>query len=496
MSPVLLCLLPVWLPLWLSSPTPCAAFWNVQTENGAAEVVDHDSGTHNREADTPVEYGVDVSFPMHHHQVSNNYAWLPHNTDSSVPTPPEYRDMSVQPLGNMQARYDTFLQECVEYYGKKGERCVSTEQDRIAMSLRQPQSMQNYTELGYKKIRAPEAVYKLIREFWDRNNKEQKMEQWGVGNTYTNNWKAPTYMVSVEDKGLRGGGYVLKQKIWDAARDTIQEWTGEELTQCSLYGIRVYKHGAVLAPHVDRLPLVSSAIINVASEVDEPWPLEVIGHDGRAQNVTMEPGDMVLYESHSVIHGRPFPLKGWVANLFVHFEPTGHSLRHSADVEDLGQKDVHERYKDALARGFGGHENENSGLPPYLLPGTPEENHWRKQHPSGHKSQQKSFATGTTTAHVAAQKGSLGELKAEINRKKDAIHARDENGWTPLHEGARSGHLDIVKYLVELGADVNATTSSGGGTALWWAKETFGAEGNPVIDFLESMGALNAGPEL
>jgi hypothetical protein len=32
-------------------------------------------------------------------------------------------------------------------------------------------------------------------------------------------------------------------------------------------------------------------------------PLEVIGHDGKAHNVTMEPGDLVLYESHSVIHG-------------------------------------------------------------------------------------------------------------------------------------------------------------------------------------------------
>lgn len=109
----------------------------------------------------------------------------------------------------------------------------------------------------------------------------------------TNNWVAPTYMVSVEDKSLRGGGYKLKQAIWNAAHDTIAEWTQQDLTQCSLYGIRVYKSGAVLATHVDRLPLVSSAIINVAQDVDEPWPLEVIGHDGVAYNVTMEPGDMV-----------------------------------------------------------------------------------------------------------------------------------------------------------------------------------------------------------
>lgn len=30
----------------------------------------------------------------------------------------------------------------------------------------------------------------------------------------------------------------------------ISEWTGQELTPTSLYGIRVYKDGAVLAPHV------------------------------------------------------------------------------------------------------------------------------------------------------------------------------------------------------------------------------------------------------
>jgi len=78
-------------------------------------------------------------------------------------------------------------------------------------------------------------------------------------------------MVSVENTGLRGGGAGLKAAIWNAARETIQEWTGEELTECSLYGIRVYTEGSVLSPHVDRLPLVSSAIINVAQDVDEPW---------------------------------------------------------------------------------------------------------------------------------------------------------------------------------------------------------------------------------
>lgn len=63
-------------------------------------------------------------------------------------------------------------------------------------------------------------------------------------------------------------------------RPTIEEWTGMKLQQTSLYGIRVYTEGAILAPHVDRLPLVSSCIINVAQDVEEPWLLEVYDRHG------------------------------------------------------------------------------------------------------------------------------------------------------------------------------------------------------------------------
>jgi prolyl 4-hydroxylase len=56
--------------------------------------------------------------------------------------------------------------------------------------------------------------------------------------------------------------------------------------------------------------LVSSCIIQVAQDLNEDWPIEVYSHDGKAHNVTMKPGEMVLYESHTVLHGRPFPLNG------------------------------------------------------------------------------------------------------------------------------------------------------------------------------------------
>jgi prolyl 4-hydroxylase len=257
---------------------------------------------------------------MHHMKVSDNYPWLPHNHDNaSLPVPDKYKEMPIQPLGNKQKFYDDYVQGCVEYYGKKkGNRCYANERERITMNLRQPKSMVNYTSLGYTKMKAPPEVFELIRNFWERNKHNQKDEDWPIGNTYVNHWDNPSKIVSVEDTSLKGGGSVLKQHIWNAARDTISAWTGQQLAECSLYGIRVYKEGAMLAPHVDRLPLVASAIINVDQDVDEPWPLEVIGHSGHAVNITMEPGDLVLYESHSVIHGRQFPLKGrFMANIFV-----------------------------------------------------------------------------------------------------------------------------------------------------------------------------------
>jgi hypothetical protein len=134
-------------------------------------------------------------------------------------------------------------------------------------------------------------LWDLINDYWQKNKDKKVIEEWGMGNVYTNNWAAPTYMVSVENTGLRGGGMRMKEKIWEAARPTIEQWTGMKLQPSSLYGIRVYTEGAILAPHVDRLPLVSSCIINVDQDVDEPWMLEVYDRHDRAVNVTMEVRD-------------------------------------------------------------------------------------------------------------------------------------------------------------------------------------------------------------
>jgi hypothetical protein len=107
-------------------------------------------------------------------KVSTNYPWLPHNLDKSLPVPEEYKDMPIQPLGDIQSRYDTFMQGCYDHYektgkGGKGKACWQTENDRQAMNLRQPKSMYNYTSTGFTKIRAPDNVFALLKNFWEAN---------------------------------------------------------------------------------------------------------------------------------------------------------------------------------------------------------------------------------------------------------------------------------------------------------------------------------------
>eukprot|EP00571_Detonula_confervacea_P012213 CAMPEP_0172297392 /NCGR_PEP_ID=MMETSP1058-20130122/432_1 /TAXON_ID=83371 /ORGANISM="Detonula confervacea, Strain CCMP 353" /LENGTH=525 /DNA_ID=CAMNT_0013006541 /DNA_START=229 /DNA_END=1809 /DNA_ORIENTATION=+ len=502
--------------LLATTTTSALSLWGSDTKTASAESESSSSSNNNyhQQPSDPLPgqdvnalgqptYGVDVSFPIHHQKLSDNYAWLPHNVDpENNPTPPEYEGKNVQYLGNKQQEYDEFMKGCEAHYGgghgRSSSACYTTERDRVEMSFRQPAGMQNYTELGFKKIRAPKEVWDRVKKFWDENKDEKnwQAENWPKGNTYTNHWQAPTYMVSVEDTRLRGAGVNIKRKVWHAAKDTMEEWTGHQVTECSLYGIRVYTEGSILATHVDRMPLVSSAILNVAQDVDEPWPIEVYAHDGKAYNVTMEPGDMVLYESHSVLHGRPFPLKGrFYANIFIHFEPTGHSLRHDAHEAALeaakGAQDKHPH---------GGHELDASdGLPSYIKRGSVEEERWFRTHPKNTKTKNKrttSFTTGSTPAHKAAQDGDAKQLAEVIDSLGHLLDAKDANGWTPLHEGARAGHEDVVKLLVDRGANLNQRTREGKGeTPLYWSIQENGAD-HPVSQLLVSLGALSIGPDL
>jgi ankyrin repeat protein len=68
-------------------------------------------------------------------------------------------------------------------------------------------------------------------------------------------------------------------------------------------------------------------------------------------------------------------------------------------------------------------------------------------------------------AHRHAPNGWLPSIKFLIEEVGADVNARDYNGFTPLHNAAARGDVELITYLVEQGADVRALTRKGETTA-------------------------------
>ncbi len=77
---------------------------------------------------------------------------------------------------------------------------------------------------------------------------------------------------------------------------------------------------------------------------------------------------------------------------------------------------------------------------------------------------------------TATERGDLAAVKARL-ATGDPVDARNDRGWTPLMTAAKAGNPEMVKFLIEKGADVNAkSTSVTGSTVL-----SFAAEGSNLV---------------
>lgn len=76
----------------------------------------------------------------------------------------------------------------------------------------------------------------------------------------------------------------------------------------------------------------------------------------------------------------------------------------------------------------------------------------------------------------ACEQGDL-ELVKEICKVPRHINDKNDKGWTPLIVATYNGHMDIVKYLLSVGADIYDTNYNGT-NLLMYAKEPFLRTGN------------------
>mmetsp|Transcript_20213 Transcript_20213/g.47339 ORF Transcript_20213/g.47339 Transcript_20213/m.47339 type:complete len:429 (-) Transcript_20213:1610-2896(-) len=356
-----------------------------------------------------------------------------------------------------QLLYDDFIKKCDVATAKGDGVCSRNDNFRHRMNREQPGSVYNFTKHGYAKMKVPTDLYDLIKEHFDKYRDLAEIE-WKEYNVYHNMWESPPTIIDINNESS-GGSLSLTSVIEEKVKPILEEWTGQKLSPVSTYGIRMYHNGSILAPHVDRMPLITSVIIQVDQDIDVPWPLEVYGHDGVATNVTMEPGDMVLYESHSVIHGRPFPMVGnFFANCFIHFEPY-------EPIEGESSYDP------------------KSGVPPYVVPGSVWEAEWKKQNPDGWKGRE--LTVPLAKFRAAAGQGNSLLFKSMMKLYPEMIDNADDNGWTVLHEAARGGSVEIVKLILEQGVDKDLLTKAG------ISPLNIALEHHELVKYFESIGAKN-----
>ena len=210
----------------------------------------------------------------------------------------------------------------------KGEKYIITkwfrerDSDDIPAKLMLHRQLPVWTSQGFFKTRMPYPLYEYLKEIYYRGGDRMKLEDRnGLENYIYHHTRAPdkdesiTYVMELQDQE--------KEYVERSLQPQLESWVGLPLEMTSTYGIRIYTRGAVLKPHVDRYQThIVSAILNIAQDVEKPWPLTIQDHQSREHVVYLEPGEIIFYESSRLIHGRPYPLEGErFANVFVHAKP-------------------------------------------------------------------------------------------------------------------------------------------------------------------------------
>ena len=176
-----------------------------------------------------------------------------------------------------------------------------------------------FTIDGYAKQTIPTEVYDILRQFYADNQHTRISEgQWEDMEPAINTNTVQTSVIPLTED--------IKKKVSDALLNKMESWCKCKLETTAFYGIREYYHGNILRMHVDNVKThVISSILLIHKDLNQghDWNLEIVDFKGNRQNITLNEGEMLLYESATLIHGRPLPYDGAIfANCFLHYMPT------------------------------------------------------------------------------------------------------------------------------------------------------------------------------
>jgi len=176
------------------------------------------------------------------------------------------------------------------------------------------------TKDGYGLIDMPPGLHELLLDFKRDGEPSGKFQERWIDRQ--NNFVFPTHMIDLNypPPTCRRD---TRRAVTAMVQDVLEKWAGQRLQATAIYGIRIYPRHSMMLNHVDRAGThIVSAILNVAQEGEAGWPLELIHEDGEMLEAYIQPGQMLMYEGHRVLHGRPMRYEGdMFANVFIHFKP-------------------------------------------------------------------------------------------------------------------------------------------------------------------------------
>jgi len=185
-----------------------------------------------------------------------------------------------------------------------------------------PPIIPRMTDSGFLLIDMPKLLHRKLLQFWEDYKHRKSIESFTDSYTIINWFHSDPKMVSL---GLNA------RKKNDIATNEVKElvamWARvpvDDLVLTSFYGMREYHAGNYLRNHVDRS---STHVLSVILQIDQigvnaSWPVEVIDLQGKRRRISMQPGQILFYESAKIIHGRPEVLVGeGFINAFCHYKP-------------------------------------------------------------------------------------------------------------------------------------------------------------------------------
>jgi prolyl 4-hydroxylase len=210
------------------------------------------------------------------------------------------------------------IQKAEEYWSDKKK--ISLLQIR-QQNWDQPSLVPQFTSAGFEVRSVPPLLYDFLIDMLELDKITTEPCAPSAHINCRNGEEPP----KVEIVGMRDSKKV-KRVLGEELKKVAEEWAGLQLELSAVYGVRRYRRGAKLALHVDKLSThVVSFIINLGQEVDKdlPWNLDILSNSGEAAKVELKPGDMLLYESARLPHGRTQTFQGdSYMNIFVHFRPS------------------------------------------------------------------------------------------------------------------------------------------------------------------------------